>query len=90
MKKKSAKVISHKHLHLLVLTIILGFGSVTFLLLNGSRDLQFLVGFVSSLSYVLWGIIYHVIERDLYPRVVVEYVVVAAVGLVLLYTVLFV
>jgi hypothetical protein len=83
------RMISHKHLHLLVLLIILGFSLFTFMLLSGKRDLQFLVGFMSALSYVMWGIIYHVIERDLYPRVVLEYVLVAAFGMVLMYTVLF-
>lgn len=90
MKHKREHIISHKHLHMIVLAIILGLSLVTFVVLNGKRDLQFLIGFVSALSYVLWGIIFHVIERDLYPRVIVEYVSVAAVGLVLLYTVLFV
>lgn len=83
------KMISHKHLHLLILCIILGFSLFTFTLLGGRRDLQFLVGFMSALSYVMWGIIYHIIERDLYPRVVIEYVLVAAVGMILMYTVLF-
>lgn len=90
MKLTKEKIISHKHLHIIVLGVILGLSLVTFIVLNGKRDLQFLIGFVSALSYVLWGIMYHVIERDLYPRVVVEYVAVATVGLVLLYTVLFV
>lgn len=90
MKLTKEKIISHKHLHVIVLGVILGLSLVTFMVLNGKRDLQFLIGFVSALSYVLWGIMYHVIERDLYPRVVVEYVAVATVGLVLLYTVLFV
>jgi hypothetical protein len=83
------RVISHKYLHLLILVIILGFSLFTFTILGGKRDLQFLVGFMSAISYVMWGIIYHVIERDLYPRVVLEYVLVAAIGMVLLYTVLF-
>ena len=84
-----AKIISHKHLHMVVLFVILGFSLFTFTLLGGKRDLQFLVGFMSALSYIMWGIIYHVIEHDLYPRVVLEYVLVATVGMVLLYTVLF-
>lgn len=90
MTHKKEHIVSHKHLHMIVLGIILGLSLVTFVVLIGKRDLQFLIGFVCALSYVLWGIIFHVIERDLYPRVIVEYVSVAAVGLVLLYTVLFV
>lgn len=85
-----SKMIQQKHLHTLVLCIILGFSVLMFYLLQGKRDLQFMVGFVSALSYVLWGIIYHLIEHNLYFRVVVEYVLISLVGMILLYTVLFV
>lgn len=85
----SEKKLSQKHLHLIILVIILAFSAGTFALLSGKKDLQFLIGFISALSYILWGITYHTIERDLYLRVVLEYVLVASVGLVLLYTVLF-
>ena len=87
---KRHALIHHKNLHTLVLCIILGFSLVMFSLLQGKSELQLMVGFIASLSYVMWGVIYHVIEHDLYPKVVVEYILVAAVGLVLLYTVLFV
>lgn len=88
MKKQA--LIHHKNLHTLVLCIILGFSLLMFSLLQGKSDLQLVVGFIASLSYVMWGIIYHVIEHDLYPKVVVEYVLVATIGMALLYTVLFV
>lgn len=85
----SERKLSQKHLHVVILLVILGFSAGTFSLLAGKKDLQFLIGFISALSYVLWGITYHTIERDLYLRVVLEYVLVASVGLILLYTVLF-
>lgn len=90
MTRKKEKAISHKHVHHLVLGIILIFSLITFMVLGGRRDLQFLIGFVCALSYALWGIIYHFIEGDLYPRIIVEYVSVATVSLLLLYTVLYV
>lgn len=90
MKSLVNKQVAHKYLHLIVLLIILGLSSMTFIMLNGKRDLQLLIGLVSALTYILWGIIFHLIERDLYPRVIVEYVGIATVGLVLLYTVLFI
>jgi len=87
---KKVRAISHKHLHTIVLCILLGFTLVMLALLQGKQDLQFIVGFIAAISYVMWGIIYHVIERDLYAKIVVEYVLVSAIGLSLLYTVLFV
>jgi multisubunit Na+/H+ antiporter MnhB subunit len=87
---KHKKLIHHKHVHTMALCIILGFSVIMFSLLQGKPDMQFMVGFIAALSYVMWGIIYHVIEHDLYPKVVVEYVLIAAIGLALLYTVLFI
>ena len=89
MKSHSLRQIPHKYVQIVVLSVISGLSVFSFLLMNGRRDIQFLIGFAFALAYVLWGILYHMIERDLYPRVVVEYVGVATVGLALLYTVLF-
>lgn len=84
------KQVPHKYIHLIVLGIVMGLSLFTFFLLMGKKELQFMVGFMAAVSYILWGIIYHLIEHDLYLRIVIEYILVATVGLVLLYTVLFV
>lgn len=50
-----------------------------------SYDKAFQIGIAVALSlvYVSWGIIHHVIHKDIYLSVVLEYVAVAILGLVM-------
>ena len=51
------------------------------------RLLQFLVGVLLSLLYVIWGIIYHSLEGDLHMKVVIEYLLVGLIAVTLIATV---
>jgi hypothetical protein len=80
-----------KHIHILhyiVLAIILGAGLGAFLYASPDTALQFIVGIVIAVSYVIWGLIHHAIEKDLHQKVVVEYILIAAIAIVLLATIL--
>ncbi len=90
MKHHNKNIIHHTYLHPLVLCIIFGFTILAISLFQGKPDLQFLVGFIAAMSYILWGIVYHYIEGDLYVKVMIEYVLIAGIGLAILYTVLFI
>ena len=79
-----------KHLpHYLPLMGILFAGAVGFFLF--SYDITFQIGTVVavSVSYVVWGIIHHAIHRDLYLVVVIEYLVIASLGLVIVFSLIF-
>lgn len=39
-----------------------------------------------AVAYVTWGIIHHFIHRDLYLAVVIEYLAVASLGLVIIFS----
>lgn len=54
-------------------------------------DLFFRVGISVALavSYVVWGIIHHTIHGDISLSVVLEYIVVAIIGLILIMTLLY-
>ncbi len=76
-----------KYFHLLyylILVAILGFGVVLFHLFAGYPPKQFIIVCLSALSYVVWGIVYHQIEGDLHPRIVVEYLLIAILAMLLL------
>lgn len=75
-------------LHFLILLGILGIGVASFFAAKGSSGLQFFIGVVTALAYVVWGIIYHAIAGDLHKKVVVEYVLIAAIAILLLEIVL--
>lgn len=73
-------------LHLLILFFILGGGLFTFWTARGNVPLQLAIGAVTTVAYVAWGILSHVITRNLHRKVVIEYVLVGLIALVLLAT----
>lgn len=79
-----------KHLpHYLSLAGILIAGVVGFVVFSYERGSQIAVAIGLALAYVAWGIIHHAIHRDLHLSVVVEYVVVASLGLVVMLSLIF-
>ncbi len=74
--------------NLIVLVIILFAGIFTFWGANGDKTMQMYIGIATAISYVLWGIIYHSLEGDLHPKVVIEYCLVGSIAIVLLLTIL--
>ena len=79
-----------KHLpHYLSLAGILIAGVIGFLVFSYERAFQIAVAIGLALAYVAWGIIHHAIHRDLHLSVVIEYVVVASLGLVVMLSLIF-
>ncbi len=77
-----------KLVHYLTLTGILAAGVAAFFLVRPNATLELFVGSTTAVAYVLWGIIYHAIRRDLHPKIVIEYVLIGAIAVVLLVTML--
>jgi len=73
---------------LLILICILAGGLFAFYYVRPNADLQFTIGTITSMAYVLWGIIHHALKKDLHTRVVVEYILMGAIAIVLLATIL--
>ncbi len=72
----------------LVLVGILGGGLGVFYYVRPDTSLQFVVGVMTSIAYVFWGIIHHALKKDLHTRIMVEYVLMGAIAIVLLATIL--
>ncbi|MBU1327446.1 hypothetical protein KKB64_03020 [Patescibacteria group bacterium] len=75
-------------IHFAVLVGILVIGISAFLYAYGDRSMQLTVGILTSLAYLAWGIIHHALEKDLHWRIVLEYVLIAAIAVVLLMTII--
>lgn len=67
----------------LILFLILGIGLGFFVLYQGQPSGQFFVVAGISFSYFLWGVLYHLVEGDLHPRIVVEYLLMSLLSLIL-------
>jgi hypothetical protein len=64
-------------------------GFFGFWLFSYNRQFQIALAAAMSVSYVAWGIIHHKIHKDLYLEVIIEYVLIALLGFVIMLTLLF-
>lgn len=71
-------------IHFLILLATLALGVSAFFAAAGNSGLQLFIGFVTALAYVVWGILHHALSGDLHKKVVVEYVLIAAIAILLL------
>lgn len=53
-------------------------------LFKGDRTAQFTIMLFFAAVYVGWGIVHHHLNRTLYLKIVVEYILIAAIGILLL------
>jgi hypothetical protein len=75
--------------HYLPLLGIFVAGVLGFVTFAYDRNFQMAIILAMAVSYVTWGIIHHHIHRDLHLSVVLEYLVIAVLGLILVYSLLF-
>lgn len=61
--------------HLCTLAFILVGGSLAFFNVQGYPNLQLLIGIVTAIAYIAWGIMHHAIQKDLHQKIVIEYIV---------------
>jgi len=73
----------------IILALIFAVGVWGFFWFSYDRAAQALIAIAFCASYVIWGIIHHLWENQLYPRIVFEYVGISFLGLVLLLTVIY-
>jgi hypothetical protein len=76
MKNKTLKHLSHYVVLLTLMSLGLLFFSVT----SHTPLLQVLIVIALSLAYLLWGIIHHLIEKNLYLEVFLEYLLFSLLG----------
>jgi hypothetical protein len=75
-----------KHLgYYISLIAILAFGLVLVLLTANDPKMQSLAILLTVFFYVLWGIVHHLINHELTLRIVIEYVLIGALGLSILF-----
>jgi predicted PurR-regulated permease PerM len=80
---------THHLPHYISLFGILAAGAIAFALFNYDRTLQVSVAIAVAFAYIAWGLVHHYLHRDLYVEVMIEYIVVAALGLVILFSLIF-
>lgn len=78
-----------KHLsHYMALFGILLAGFAGLILFSYDKNFQVAVALALSLSYVAWGVAHHYLHKDLHIETFIEYLVVAALGFVIIFSLL--
>ena len=78
-----------KHLsHYMALFGILLAGFAGLILFSYDKNFQVAVALALSLSYVAWGLAHHYLHKDLHLETFIEYLVVAALGFVIIFSLL--
>ncbi|KKR34337.1 MAG: hypothetical protein UT63_C0003G0053 [Candidatus Gottesmanbacteria bacterium GW2011_GWC2_39_8] len=75
---------SHHLIAYLILIFILLSGLFFFLNFQGVPRMQIEVAVITSVFYALWGIVHHLIDRDLHPKIVVEYILIGLIAVILI------
>jgi hypothetical protein len=79
-----AKLKKHLGYYLSLLAILL-LGIVLVILTSPNIKTQGLVISLTVFFYILWGILHHLINHELSIRIVIEYVLIGALGLAVLF-----
>lgn len=76
-----------KHLpHYTALFGILIAGFAGLILFSYDKNFQIAIAIALAVAYVSWGIVHHFLHKDLHIETVVEYVAIAALGLIILFS----
>jgi len=67
----------HNLIHYSVLVVMMNIAVGAFLFFGFDRIYQMIIVLAAGVGYVLWGIIHHHVNDDLHSKVVVEYILVA-------------
>ena len=65
------------------LAIILILGLVMMYVSRGDHQLRMIAILMTSFFYVVWGVVHHILHHDTSVRIVVEYVLIAVLGVAL-------
>jgi hypothetical protein len=78
MKKPLRSILDY-----LLLTFLVSMAIILTLYFNGNKNYQQIITIGLSLLYIVWGIIHHAREKTLQARIILEYVLFALLGSIL-------
>lgn len=79
-----------KHLpHYLSLFGVFAMGAVGIYYFSWDKSFQMAIVAAMAASYVAWGIVHHWIHKDLYLSVIFEYIIVAILGVIIVFSLIF-
>lgn len=67
------------------LIFILFLGLLFIILAAPNKNLQLILVLLTTLFYILFGIVHHLINHDLSTRVVIQYIIIGALGITVIF-----
>ncbi|MBI4080321.1 MAG: hypothetical protein HY430_00960 [Candidatus Levybacteria bacterium] len=67
------------------LLIALSLGGVFLAFSSAENDMKMMVAMIMAFFYVVWGIIHHYLEHDVNAKIVIEYVLIGALGISIIF-----
>lgn len=83
-----SKAIKNHFIYYFSLLLILLAGLFLSLIAGPNAKVQGTIMIVTVISYVIWGILHHLISHELTIRIVIEYVLIGTLGISILFFVL--
>ncbi len=77
------KLIYKHKAYYLSLSVIFIMGLALMLVAKHNPQLRMMAILMMAFFYVLWGIVHHILDHDMSVRIVIEYVLLGALGIVL-------
>lgn len=72
------------YIHYMGLVFVLGVGLIGFFVFSYMREVQMAIAAGLAIAYFVWGVMHHYIHKDLTVSVILEYVLFAILGYVIL------
>lgn len=79
------RIIKHLSHSLLLIGILLA-GFAGLILFSYNKEMQMIIAIITAGAYVVWGVIHHTHNRDFHWEVLLEYLAVALLGYVIIFT----
>lgn len=78
------KIQNHFGYYISLIAILL-MSAVLVVLTMGNKELQMIIFILTTIFYVIWGILHHLLNHDLSSKIVIEYILIGALGISIIF-----
>ncbi|PIP74848.1 MAG: hypothetical protein CO135_02975 [Candidatus Levybacteria bacterium CG_4_9_14_3_um_filter_35_16] len=77
---------NQNHLGYYISLIAIIIMSAVLVILNmGNKELQIIIFILTTIFYIIWGILHHLLNHELSSKIIIEYILIGAVGISIIF-----
>ncbi len=80
-----SKKINEHILYYISLIAIFALGIILMFSATPNKQLQMLIFVIMAVFYVIWGVLHHLVNHELSAKIVVEYILIGALGVAIMF-----